>query len=166
MTNEELQEIERTWKTATPGPWRAVTRNEDYPEHDGEFAAEVVRIVDAVGEPVVQQACHYVNTADARAIARAPEHIATLLAEVKRLRERETAVERVAIAQTLARVESWLARHLPVRNVVEHVAEKNRPTREDFSREFGDFAMKRVPESEMELVADKSKRADWLMYKS
>lgn len=92
MTDDELAEIERTWAAATPGPWR-VNADEGWVSHDhGDGSGTIVvqgrhdmHFTD--DRPMRTIYCRFESSPqNGAAIAKAPEHVAALLAEVKRLR--------------------------------------------------------------------------------
>lgn len=88
MTDDDLLDIEKRLKAATPGPWELF---EDY--HC---------IVTSVTIPCLAECSHYPSTVSSRLqaednaafIAHAPEDVAALIAEVKALRHRVEAYER------------------------------------------------------------------------
>lgn len=73
MTAEELAEIRRIWAVATPGPW----------EHDRSYDTVHTKYGQKVIEPGYDAGTLYLSDQDGAAIAKAPEHIAALLAEVE-----------------------------------------------------------------------------------
>lgn len=73
MTDEELAEIERVWSAATPGPWR-------WRKTGDSLDSETKTIISDTWP------AGYQDEATLEAIVKAPQHIAFLLAEVKRLR--------------------------------------------------------------------------------
>lgn len=79
LSPEELDEIERVWAAATPGPW-LVTRWEDRTSQISGIATDDLTPIIAASEELA------VTEENAQAIARAPMHVAMLLAEVRRLR--------------------------------------------------------------------------------
>lgn len=85
MTEAELAEIGRVWAAATPGPWAVESQG---------LARRRVCAPSAGFANVVEEDMRRdgrASDADMRAIAKAPEHIAALLAEVKQLRAAVTA---------------------------------------------------------------------------
>ncbi len=77
MTDEELADIERIWAAASPGPWRG-----DGAGVSAEMHVEVLLlgVYDEEGD------AYFRRDEDRVAVSQAPDHIAALLAEVKRLR--------------------------------------------------------------------------------
>jgi hypothetical protein len=92
MTDDELAEIERIWAAASPGPWEVeepfggtsrISRQVMRPVlHDEDIRPCTEHVVSPGYDGTVD-----ISEEDARAIAKAPEHIAALVAEVKRLHE-------------------------------------------------------------------------------
>jgi hypothetical protein len=122
MTKEQLEEIERVWAAATPGPWIYD------PYYDQIQKPNPVDKHDRVIQGGYEAGEVYMSEADGTAIAKAPEHVAALLAEVKRLRQRAddeatyalseravfTAKIREAAQEERAAVAAWLrTRALP-----------------------------------------------------
>lgn len=75
MRSDELEKIERLWSETTPGEWRWIGGEEDW------IFAELDEVVVGAmnGEGLMA------SRENLRAIACAPEHIRSLLAEVRRL---------------------------------------------------------------------------------
>jgi hypothetical protein len=80
VDDDYLSELQRVWQAASKGPW--------YWSGAREFDDSASDLKSADGDYVLahDRAAIGVKRADADAIARAPEHIAALLAEVNRLR--------------------------------------------------------------------------------
>ncbi len=82
MTDKELAEIESVWVAASRGPWRVEK------QRDGDryklYAVSPPNMHDAYLLDISAGDARY--AANLEAIAKAPEHIKALLAEVKRLR--------------------------------------------------------------------------------
>ncbi len=87
LTAADLDAIERVWAAATPGPWRHDIEMADVP--DDTVSVDV--IVAADQKWVVYDARGESLAADLIAIAAAPEHVARLVAECRRLRAALTA---------------------------------------------------------------------------
>lgn len=83
MTTEELERIERMWAAATPGPWRLDVSGWERGDSDvivsGSGAVLSAGASDGVGGASA-------TDADMRALAASWEHVAALVAEVRRLR--------------------------------------------------------------------------------
>jgi hypothetical protein len=103
VDDDYLSELQRVWAAATPGPWH---------EHAG--SGETTSIRDSSDECVIGDCHYYVAPTDIAAIAKAPEHVAALLAEVQRLRA-ENARLREALEGVSTTMTSWWTGDAPGR---------------------------------------------------